>query len=763
MKKALSLFLLVVFIVFASNAATLKKVSYKKVVGGVDVSMTFSGKIRYEIFKLDNPYRVVINLPSTKSYTKYKKIPINVSGMQEVRVAQFKKSLARVVIQMKKWYPYFPEKQGNTIILHFTIDGVTPETTSGNNVAKSKTSEKKYISLTPELHNIELDHIGEKIRLIVSFNSLPNYAIKEKKHMIEIQLYGIKDLLNKKHIVGDGEVIKGIDIAPLDKKDFVLKLNMKNEFPYNVEKNGKQLILTFDKSVLEMRYEITSIESEMKGEKIFLRYKTSGWVRFEDQQLPKQEKIRLVFKNATISQSLYTIPVRKGPVVEINNSFMGNDVYSDIKLTNNIEYRLFRDDKDIVMEITPIENEFAANKSINRKTGKISEISVQDEKITLLLTTIAKASGYNIVFSKSVKGKTTVDLHDVTWEDALDTILRNNGYVYKIKGNIIMVGTVSEFKQEVEAAKRSKELADVGPMESRIIPLSYAAAGDILKIVKNTLSKKANAVIDKRTNALILTDVPARLDNAMKIIKYLDKPTPQVMIEAKFIKVSTSAMETLGIKWQLSNNGTFYSSDATFSGTVTSGGGTDINVSGNGSSGQIVTSLLDTFDLNMKLSMLVSEDKAQILATPKITALNNETATFMDGKQIPIQQQDESGNTVSTLTSIGIKLSVTPTINASNEVLLKITPEVSDLLPPANGAQLIISKQSASTKLLVKDGKTAVIGGLVRKDHSLSTSGVPILKDIPILGALFRNKVKRNSSEEILIFVTPHIIRPNEF
>jgi len=118
---------------------------------------------------------------------------------------------------------------------------------------------------------------------------------------------------------------------------------------------------------------------------------------------------------------------------------------------------------------------------------------------------------------------------------------------------------------------------------------------------------------------------------------------------------------------------------------------------------------------------------------------------------------------VSQLQEIGIKLDVKPTINAANEVLIEVKPEVSDLVPPADGADLIISTNSAQTKLLVGDGKTAVIGGLVRRDTSDATSGVPILKDIPILGLLFKNRVKRNTSEEILIFVTPHIILPSEF
>ncbi len=761
MKRILFFIMLAAFTAVSLSAATLKDVTYEKVAGGVDVKLKFDGKIKYEIFKLENPLRLVINLPSTVSLKKSGKIPMDVEDFDELRFSQFKKDMGRVVVQMKKWYPYFPERSENELILHFTVEGILPDASpeKGLSAAAESVSSGAFTGLSVGTPS------DGGLFLALNFDGEINYTVKEMKKELKIEVLGSRNSSGKEIFAGDGRIIRDVKVTPLNGDDLAVSIALTDEFPYEMDKEKGRLTVRFGGDESVERVAITGVSSELKDDKVYLRFQNKGWLRYTENQLPKEEKIRLSFENAYIDEMNRYIPVRKGPVVEVVSNTSGNNVVSDIKLKENISYRIYRDDDDIVMEIESIEsgNTASENTPVKKDAGVIKEISIQKGDITLLLTALAQETGYNIVMSKSVSGEVSIDLHNVPWEEALATILQSNGYAYRIKGNIIRVATPSEFKQEIEAEKKRNEMRDVGPTETRIVPISYSDAGDIMKIVKGTLSSTAVLMVDARTNTLIITDVGPRLDEAVELVKYLDKPTAQVMIEAKFIRVSSEVVDSLGINWQLSNNGAFTASDSSFTTTATAGGGTSVSVTQGTGQGQIVTSLLDTFDLNVKLTMLVSDDKAEIMAQPKITALNNETASFISGKKIPITLQDESGNTVSQLQEIGIKLDVKPTINASNEVMLEIKPEVSDLIPPADGADLIISTNSASTKLLVGDGKTAVIGGLVRKDKSLSTSGVPILKDIPIIGALFKNRVKRDTSEEILIFVTPHIILPSEF
>ena len=739
--------------------STLKHVSYEKINGGLDVKLEFEGQIKYEIFKLDKPLRLVINLPSTMSVKQVGQIPVNVAGIEEVRYSQFSKDMSRVVVQLKEWYPYFPERKDNMLILHFTVADLAV-------LEDSAPAAGAEVSAGPaELKTIDIMKADEGLSVIFSLDEGYNYTVKEASKEISIDFYGTTNRIEKETIEGDGAMVDKIHLTPVNGKDLNVTVSLKDEFPYDLDKQRDKLILKLKKVSGIKRLEIADIESQIKNDKVYITFKNQGWVRYSEEQLPREEKIRLIFENAYAAEKLSTIPIRKGAVVEVSSKTVGNNVISDVLLNDNISYRIYRDGNDVVMEVESLAKEpaLAESSNLKRNEGVIKEISVHKGDITLLLTALAQETGYNIVMSKSVQGEVTIDLHNVPWEEALSTILQSNGYTYRIKGNIIRVATPNEFKQEIDAEKKKNELQDMGPVETRIIPISYSSADDIVKIIKGVLTSAGTTMVDTRTNTLIISDVKPRLDEALELIRHLDKPTAQVMIESKFIRVSSEVMDELGINWQLANNSTFYSSDSQFSGAVTTGGGTSITVQGGTNTGQIVTSLLDTFDLNMKLNMMVSENKAEVLASPKITVLNNETASFISGKKVPINMTDESGNTVSQLQEIGIKLDVKPTINAANEVLIEVKPEVSDLVPPADGADLIISTNSAQTKLLVGDGKTAVIGGLVRRDTSDATSGVPILKDIPILGLLFKNRVKRNTSEEILIFVTPHIILPSEF
>ncbi len=784
MNRFKQIFLFIIILCFFSVSIygiVLNSVTYDKFNGGVDVKLNFTGKFKYQVFKLDKPKRVVINLPSTQSKQNFKKMQVESNDIKEIRFAQFKKDMARVVVELNRWVKYFPEKKGKNLVLHFTTSDyeskekgiASKEETkkSTDKQIKKERSKLKILDIKPSKNN--------KMEIKMELEGDLNYTVKEKKKGVVLNLLNSKSFLKKRLFQSDQfPQIENVMVKDIDQKDLAIDIKLSQDYPYDIDKTKNSISVIFDvDKKINKKGIISNIVSRQKNDKIYIEYQSDKWIQFDEKQIAEENKIRLIFKNTNLTKDKMDIPIRKGPVVEVNNIEKKNDVISDIILKENISYEIYRENNNVVMQIQKYadnDKKVASstqkdshkdkkisqkNENIKREGLKLKDISVQDANITSLLAEIAKVAGYNIVMSKSVKGNVSVDLHNVTWEKALDIILRTNGYAYRIDGNIIRVATLNELKEEVQARKEQQELVSSGPKEIRIIPISYADPQDISSTVQSTLSEDAKITVDKRTNSIIITDVKSNLKQAEKLINFLDKPTPQVMIKAKFLRVSETAEKSLGINWQLNNSANF---ESTMSNNAVDQG-TDINVKPTStSSGQIVTSLLDTFNLNAKLNMMESRSDAEVLASPKVTVLNNETAHFNAGQKIPITQLDESGNTVSKLQEIGVSLDVTPTINASNEVILDISPEVSSLAEPASGADLIISSNTAETKLLVKDGKTAVIGGLMRRDQSSGSAGVPILKDIPIIGTLFKNTTSSTTSEEILIFVTPYIIRPNE-
>ncbi|HHH84989.1 MAG TPA: AMIN domain-containing protein, partial [Firmicutes bacterium] len=352
--------------------STLKNVSYEKINGGLDVKLEFEGQIKYEIFKLDKPLRLVINLPSTRSAKQVGHIPVNVAGIEEVRYSQFSKDMSRVVVQVKEWYPYFPERKDNMLILHFTVADLTV-------AGEIQPSGDTEVPAKPkELKNIDIMKADEGLSVIFSLDEGYNYTVKEAPQEISIDFYSTVSQLGKESLEGDGFIVDKIHLTPVSGKDLNVTVSLKDEFPYDLDKQRDKLILKLRKVSEVKRLEIADIESQTKNDKVYIRFKNQGWVRYSEEQLPKEEKIRLIFENAYAAEKLSTVPIRKGAVVEVSSKTVGNNVISDVLLNDNISYRIYRDGNDVVMEVESLAKEPALAETSNKKRneGVIKEISV---------------------------------------------------------------------------------------------------------------------------------------------------------------------------------------------------------------------------------------------------------------------------------------------------------------------------------------------------------------------------------------------------
>jgi type II secretory pathway component HofQ len=382
----------------------------------------------------------------------------------------------------------------------------------------------------------------------------------------------------------------------------------------------------------------------------------------------------------------------------------------------------------------------------------VIDIDVQNASTASVLRMFSEFSGRNIVAGPEVNGKITAKLTAVPWLQALDTVLRTNGYGWEEMGQVIRVSTLERLNNErlnEEVLERKRE--EFIPLETSIFRVSYAKADEMKQPLEILLSSRGEIETDERTNALVITDIPHRVARVREMAQVLDYKTPQVEINAKLVDVDARVIRNLGIDWSVTglNKGdgnvdyAVHAADLPGPVGVVTGGlsGTDA-------------------DFSATIEMLERQDKAEIISNPRITTADNKEARIIVGKKIPLVVADESGNAITQLTTIGIKLTVIPHINQDDRITLDLTPEVSDLSAQATvQGGIVIVTAEASTRVIVANGQTAVIGGLIRTNESTVNTGVPVLMDIPVIGNLFRNSNKVKEERELLIFVTPKIIR----
>ncbi len=385
--------------------------------------------------------------------------------------------------------------------------------------------------------------------------------------------------------------------------------------------------------------------------------------------------------------------------------------------------------------------------------GRRMSLDVQGAEVQTVLRSLAEFSGKNIVASKEVKGQVTLRLRNVPWRHALDILLRSQGLGQVEQGQTIVVSNLETLrKEEMEKRTAERNQEELLPLVTRIISISYANSEEMAKAVEKTLTKRGHIEVDKRTNALLVTDIDERLDQAESMIRSLDTRTPQVEIVARLVDVDVTATRDLGIKWGLHNVDIF---DAGVSEHF------DVNAADvTGPAGVARVGTVKPFgSIEATLQALESKNKANIISNPRITTVNNREASVVVGKQIPLIVQDFAGNAVTQMTTIGIKLNVTPHINVGNKITMDVHPEVSDLAAQATvQGGIIINTTMADTRVMVNDGETAVIGGLIRSNESTTKRGIPILMDIPLIGMLFRSSSTTQAKRELLIFVTPKIL-----
>jgi type IV pilus assembly protein PilQ len=488
------------------------------------------------------------------------------------------------------------------------------------------------------------------------------------------------------------------------------------------------------------------------------------------------------------------------PVTMFDTMRAGSGARLVVTATGDFEQLAYQTDNQYVVEIRQRPRATAAVASKDKVyTGERLTLNFQDIEVRPLLQLLADTSGQNIVVSDAVKGRVTLRLQNVPWDQALDIVLKTKGLDMRRKDNVILVAPLAELasqeKAELEAQKDIQELA---PLRTEFLAVNYAKASDIARLVKSgsggsLLSSRGNVTVDERTNTLLVQDTAENLTAIRSMVATLDIPVRQVLIESRIVIVADDFSRDLGIRAGFTRisdevgdlmaiSGSAQSTDTIMGSALdnlaTSGqpfpvevpfGPTferyNVNMPVANPAGRIALSILDFDDflIDLELSAAQNEGRGEIKSTPRVITANQREAIIEQGVEIPYQESSSSGATTTQFKKAVLSLKVTPQITPDDRVILDLVvtkDSVGQLVPSATGGFVpSIDTRNIQTQVLVKDGQTVVLGGIMETERRDSVKKVPGLGDVPVLGGLFRTKSKINNRDELLIFVTPKILR----
>lgn len=433
--------------------------------------------------------------------------------------------------------------------------------------------------------------------------------------------------------------------------------------------------------------------------------------------------------------------------------------------------------------------ELSAEQRRSRYTGRRISLDLKDAEIHNVLRLLADVSKLNIVASDDVKGRITLKLRNVPWDQALDIILTSKQLDKVRNGNIIRVAPIEVLEKEEQLRLARKEAMEkLEQLSVRLIAVSYASADEALKQVQGLLSARGRASIDKRTNVIIVEDIEEVLFKVERLVRTLDTQTPQVLIESRIVEAATSFSRALGIQWggqvafsPLYGNSTGLAFPNTFrmqgggedaqtpnGGVLPIGNGYAVNLpvgAGLGSGGTLgflFGSANNAHLLSLRLSAAESEGKTKIISSPKVVTLDNRTAKIVSGERVPITVITANGPTTRFINA-DLSLEVTPHVTSDGGIQMKIKATKNELSQRTDilGTPGIITRE-AETEMLVQDGDTAVLGGIYKRNAVQTEAMVPFLGRIPVLGWLFKNRRRTDDREELLIFMSPRIVNRAE-
>ncbi len=491
------------------------------------------------------------------------------------------------------------------------------------------------------------------------------------------------------------------------------------------------------------------------------------------------------------------------PVTTVDTLRTNMDTRIVISADGRYEQLAYQSDTEFSIEVNPVAQEDDAVSSVFSETreyeGQRLTLNFQDIETRAVLQLLAETSGRNIVVSDTVQGNVTLRLRNVPWDQALDIVMTTKGLDMRQNGNVIIVAPAEEIAaRETADLEAQQAISELEPLYSEFLQVNYAKAGDLAQLISSDgansmLSERGSIAVDDRTNTLLVQDTALRLQDIRRMVRTLDVPIKQVLIESRIVVVNDDFSRDLGIRLGV----TAFEENSTDGLTVLSGNGTgtdtminsalanlsdpangtpfpvqipslsnryNVNVPIENPAGRFALAVLETdYLVDLELSALEAEGRGEIVSTPRVITANQKEAIIEQGVEIPYQQSASSGATTIQFKKAVLSLTVTPQITPDNNIIMDLRvhkDSVGDIISTGGlgGTVPSIDTRAVQTQVLVADGQTVVLGGIYETERRETINRVPFLGDLPIIGQMFRSTQRVDNKAELLIFVTPRIL-----
>jgi type IV pilus assembly protein PilQ len=602
-----------------------------------------------------------------------------------------------------------------------------------------------------ELRNIRLGQSGGRTRVVLNLSRMTKYESRTEGNDVIITLHGAGAVAQSK-----GTTTQFSDAAPASDPHAIRDVDFRRG------KNGEAQI------IVDLSDTGTGIDLKQQGRSVI--------VDFLQTALPPALERR--YDVTDFGTQVDSFEVMK----------QGANTRITLMPKGRWEQSAYQTDRRFIIEVKPVVDDPAAKQKYGKGyTGEKLSLNFQNIEVRAVLQVIADFTNLNIITSDTVSGNLTLRLKDVPWDQALDIILQAKGLDMRKNGNVVWIAPRDELAtKEKLALEAQSQIADLEPMRTESFQLNYQKADAFQKILTDSnqkiLSKRGSAVWDPRTNIIFVQDIPAKLDEVRELIKTIDIASRQVLIEARIVEANDTFSRNLGARLGYIESSAHKIGDARArlggglgsTGAITGliedepdffldGMNTNMPAPGLGGvlPGQFSMILMNeglSKFLNLEITALQADGKGKIISSPRVVTADNVEAIIEQGTEIPYQQATSSGATSVSFRKATLSLKVKPQITPDDNIIMKLNVNKDSVGANTSAGPAIDTKQ-VSTEVLVENGGTVGLGGIYTQDEQSTVTKVPMLGDIPILGIFFRQDLKRNDKRELLIFVTPKVVK----
>ncbi|MGB2032553.1 MAG: type IV pilus secretin PilQ [Pseudomonadales bacterium] len=644
---------------------------------------------------------------------------------------------------------------------------------------------------------------GDQTNIVLTFDEVPplpsGYAIAQPAR-IALDLVGVRSgLASKYHNLGSGTAQNVTILEAGDRTRIIVALA--ELVGYTTRVNGRTLVISVGRDLgaqqgislarfeegVDATQAVTGVDFRRGNDgagRVIVSLSDANMAVDIDQ---RGGNIVLTMPDASVARELVQqldVTDFATPVSLIDVFELGASTVIEVQPTGAFDYLAYQADDRFILEVKPIvagRGPATAGDGTLLYEGDKLSLNFQNIEIRAVLQIVADFADLNLVASDAVSGTITLRLKDVPWDQALDIVLRTNGLDKRVQGNVLLVAPAADLADQERAALENKqEIAELAPLRTELIKVKYANAAEIVGLFSSAgdggsedspsgiVSERGSVIVDDRTNSIILTETQSRINQLRSLLDQLDIPVRQVMIEARIVKASDSFKREAGIRWGTageitwgdSPNGIQYgSSIETLGATPAENLIVDLGT-GSGKTGGIAFGLVNNdLLLDLELQLFESEGIGETVSRPTIITSDKSTASVNSGSQIPYQSDTGGGATATAFINATVGLTVTPQITPDDRIILELDVTNNSRGDPTPGGPPAIDTESIQTQVIVNDGETLVLGGLYQTRTDLIQLKTPVLGDLPLVGRLFRNSARTNDKDELLIFITPKIIR----